>query len=71
MTRPTIQQIWHVRYREGKKTGVLKPYQKLTREVYTACVTDVVNQLQEDGLLTKAAQQWYIEKAKSDEIGEY
>jgi len=71
MTRPTIQQIWHIRYREGKKTGVLKPYQKLTREVYTTCVTDVVNQLHADGLLTKEAQQWYIEKSKSDEIGEY
>ena len=69
MTRPTIQQIWHIRYREGKKTGVLKPYEKLTREIYTACVSDVVTNLHADGLLTSEARDWYVEKARTDEIG--
>lgn len=71
MTRPTIQQIWHIRYRKGMQTGVLKPYEKLTREIYTACVTDVVTDLHADGLLTQEAKDWYIEKARIDEIGEY
>ena len=69
MTRPTIQQIWHVRYREGKKTGVLRPYERLTRERYVDCVTGVVTELREDGLLTAEAEKWYIEKAATDEIG--
>ncbi len=71
MTRPTIQQIWHVRYRDGLKTGILKPYEKLTRENYTACVTGVATKLHADGLLTDEAKAWYIEKAKTDEIGTY
>ena len=71
MTRPTIQQIWHLRYKEGKKTGTLRPYETLTRERYVACVTGVVDELYADGLLTAEARIWYIEKAKSDEIGEY
>ncbi len=71
MTRPSIQQMWHVRYSEGKKTGILKPYEKLTREVYSACVTDVATQLNSEGLLTDEAKAWYIKKAKTDEIGTY
>ena len=71
MTRPTIQQMWHVRYREGKKTGILRPYETLTRERYVACVTGVVNDLHADGVLTEEAKDWYIEKAKTDEIGNY
>ena len=71
MTRPSIQQMWHVRYSEGRKTGILKPYEKLTRENYTACVTDVATSLHADGLLTDEAKAWYIEKAKTDEIGSY
>ena len=69
MTRPNIEQAWHQRYREGKKTGVLRPYEKLTRERYAECVTGVVNELRADGLLTPEAERWYIEKAKTDEIG--
>jgi hypothetical protein len=69
MTRPSIEQIWHVRYREGKKTGTLRPYEKLTRARYVDCVTDVVTALRADGLLTELAEKWYIEKARSDEIG--
>ena len=69
MTRPSIEQVWHQRYREGKKTGILPPYKKLTRERYIDCVTGIVNELQADGLLTKNAERWYIEKAKHDEIG--
>jgi len=71
MTRPSIQQMWHVRYSEGKKTGILKPYEKLTREVYSTCVSDVATQLNSEGLLTDEAKAWYIEKAKTDEIGTY
>ena len=33
------------------------------------CVTGVVTALQADGLLTEQAEKWYIEKAKTDEIG--
>jgi hypothetical protein len=69
MTRPTIEQIWHVRYREGQKTGVLRPYERLTRERYVDCVTGVVTALHADGLLTDEARKWYIDKAKTDEIG--
>jgi hypothetical protein len=69
MTRPNIEQVWHQRYREGKNTGILKPYEKLTRERYVECVTAVVNELRTDGLLTSEAEKWYIEKAKTDEIG--
>jgi len=69
MTRPSIQQIWHVRYREGEKTGILRPKENLTRARYTECVTGVVNDLRADGLLTEEARVWYIEKAKTDEIG--
>ena len=69
MTRPTIQQIWHVRYRDGKKTGVLRPYEKLTRATYVECVSGVVADLRADGLLTQEAEKWYIEKAKVDIIG--
>jgi hypothetical protein len=68
MTRPTIQQIWHLRYKEGKKTGILKPYEILTQERYVACVTAVVDDLYSDGLLTPEARIWYIEKAWMDEI---
>lgn len=71
MTRPSIQQMWHVRYSEGRKTGILKPYEKLTRENYSACVTDVATSLHNEGLLTDEAKAWYIEKAKTDEIGSY
>jgi hypothetical protein len=69
MTRPSIQQAWHVRYREGKTTGILKPNESLTRDRYVACVADVVNDLYADGLLLEEARDWYIEKAKTDEIG--
>ena len=69
MTRPTIEQIWHVRYREGQNTGVLRPYERLTRERYVDCVTGVVTALHADGLLTDEARKWYIDKAKTDEIG--
>jgi hypothetical protein len=69
MTRPTIEQIWHIRYRDGMKTGVLRPYERLTRERYVECVTNVVDGLHADRLLTQEARVWYIEKAKTDEIG--
>jgi len=69
MTRPTIEQVWHVRYREGKKTGVLRPHERLTRKRYVDCVTGVVTALRSDGLLTAEAEKWYIEKAQADEIG--
>jgi hypothetical protein len=69
MTRPNIEQVWHQRYREGFETGILKPYENLTRDAYVQCVTGVVNDLYADGLLTKEAQQWYIDKARTDEIG--
>lgn len=69
MTRPTIQQIWHVRYKEGKKTGILAPYEILTRDRYIQCVTDVVNDLYTDELLTPEARDWYIEQAHRDDIG--
>jgi len=69
MTRPTIAQMWHVRYREGKKTGVLRTDEDLTRDIYVQCVTGVVNSLRAAGLLTEQAQKWYIEKAKTDDIG--
>lgn len=71
MTRPTIQQMWHIRYSAGMKTGILKPYEKLTRENYSACVAGVANSLNADGLLTDEARDWYIEKAKTDVIGNY
>jgi hypothetical protein len=70
-TRPTIEQVWHQRYREGKKTGVLRPYENLTRERYVECVTGVVTALHADGLLTPEAKQWYIDKAQTDVIGQY
>jgi len=69
MTRPSIQQAWHVRYREGKKTGILRPYETLTRDRYVSCVTEVATSLQADGLLTDEAVTWYIEKARTDDIG--
>ena len=69
MTRPSIQQAWHVRYREGEKTGILRPYETLTRERYVSCVTDVATSLNADGLLTDEAATWYIEKAQVDDIG--
>jgi hypothetical protein len=69
MTRPTIEQIWHVRYRESKKTGILHPYETLTRDRYVECVTGVVTGLEADGLLTDEARRWYIEKAKTEDIG--
>ena len=69
MTRPTIQQMWHVRYKAGLKTGILRPYEALTRDRYVSCVTGVVNDLHADGLLTKEARSWYINKAMTDEIG--
>jgi len=69
MTRPSIQQAWHIRYREGKTTGILLPYETLTRERYVSCVTDVATSLNADGLLTDEAVTWYIEKAQTDEIG--
>ncbi len=68
-TRPTIEQVWHQRYREGKKTGILRPYENLTRERYVECVSGVVTALHKDGLLTPEAKDWYIEKAKTDVIG--
>ena len=71
MTRPSIQQMWHVRYREGLKSGVLKPYETLTRERYMACVSDAAAKLHADELLTDEAKAWYIEKSKTDEIGSY
>ena len=69
MTRPNIGQVWHQRYREGYDTGILRPYEKFTREGYVECVADVVYDLHADGLLTQNAKDWYIEKAKTDEIG--
>lgn len=69
MTRPSIQQIWHVRYRNGEETGVLRPHENLTRERYAACVTEVAESLHADGLLTEEAFTWYKEKAQTDEIG--
>lgn len=69
MTRPSIQQIWHVRYREGKKTGILRPDETLTRKRYVDCVRDVVAGLRSEGLLTAQAAEWYVEKARTDEIG--
>lgn len=69
MTRPTIQQAWIMRYKQGEKTGILKPDERLTRERYVECVTDVASSLRADGLLTAEAERWYIEKSKTDAIG--
>jgi hypothetical protein len=69
MTRPSIEQIWHIRYRRGMKTGVLRPYEKLTRENYVSCVTGVVTKLNAERLLTAEAKEWYIEKAGTDDLG--
>jgi len=69
MTRPSIQQAWHVRYREGEDTGILRPHETLTRERYVSCVSDVAKGLNADGLLTDEAVTWYIEKAQTDDIG--
>jgi len=68
-TRPTIQQIWSIRYREGKSTGILRPYESLTRERYVSCVAEVASNLRDERLLTEEAVQWYIEKAKNEDIG--
>jgi hypothetical protein len=69
MTRPTIQQVWHKRYKEGKKTGILRPNEILTRDRYVACVTDVATSLYADGLLTEEALTWHKERAETDDIG--
>ncbi|MFT7461490.1 MAG: hypothetical protein ACI909_004193, partial [Planctomycetota bacterium] len=69
MTRPTIEQIWHVRYKAGLKTGVLQPYERLSRDRYVECVAGVVEDLYADGLLTVEAKTWYVENAKTEEIG--
>lgn len=69
MTRPSIEQVWHVRYREGEKTGILRPDERLTRGRYTDCVAGVVRALRADGLLTDEAVQWYLRKAEHDDIG--
>ncbi|MDX1498495.1 MAG: alpha/beta hydrolase domain-containing protein [Woeseiaceae bacterium] len=69
MTRPSIEQAWHVRYREGRTTGILRPRERLTRERYVACVRSVVDGLAADGLLTAEARSWYLAKAAGDEIG--
>ncbi len=68
-TRPTIEQAWKIRYRRGYKTGVLTPYESLTRARYLSCVTKVAADLYADRLLTKEALDWYIEKAMTDDIG--
>jgi hypothetical protein len=41
----------------------------LTRDRYVACVTDVATKLHADRLLTDVALDWYLEKARTDEIG--
>jgi hypothetical protein len=69
MTRSSIEQTWHIRHRRGKKTGVLRPYEKLTRENYVSCVTGVVTKLNAERLLTAEAKEWYIEKAGTDDLG--
>lgn len=69
MTRPTIQQAWHMRFRHGYDTGTLRPHEELTRERYARCVNAVAAQLREDRLLTDRALEWYQNRAQTDYIG--
>ena len=68
-TRLTIEQAWKLRYREGHKTGILHPYERLTRVYYVDSVYRVARELHADGLLTDEALQWYLEKALTDDFG--
>lgn len=69
MTKPTIEQAWKMRYRQGCSTGILKPYDSLTRAYYVLSVMKVAMDLYQDRLLTGEAVKWYLERAINDNIG--
>lgn len=67
-TRLTVEQAWFLRYRNGEQTGILRPYEGLTRARYASCVFGVASDLHADGLLTDEALDWYVVKGLTDEI---
>ncbi len=69
-TRPSMGQAWRDRNRKGYETGILGPYELLTRARYVSCVTRVAEELHSGGFLTDEALKWYRQKAQSDVIGE-
>jgi len=67
-TKLTIEQAWHARYRNGQTTGILKPYEELTRARYASCVNEVAEALYDEGLLSDEARDWYRWKGLNDPI---
>ena len=68
-TRESVTQAWRRRAEEGKKYGILGPYEDLTHARYVSCVTQVVSELMEQKLLSESAVLEYIRKAVDSDIG--
>jgi len=68
-TRESVTQAWRRRAEEGRKYGVLGPYEDLTHARYVSCVTQVVSELMGQNLLSESAVLEYISKAVDSDIG--
>lgn len=61
--RETMSQAW-------QRLGLLKPGQKLTRAVYSACVNAAASKLVKEGLLPKKVGEFYVEQANKARLPE-
>ena len=61
--RESVSQAW-------QRLGLLKPGQKLTQAVYSACVNAAASKLVKDGLLPKKVGEFYLEQANKARLPE-
>ena len=61
--RETVSQAW-------QRLGLLKPGQKLTQAVYSACVNAAASKLVKEGLLPKKVGEFYAEQANKARLPE-
>ena len=61
--RETVSQAW-------QRLGLLKPGQKLTQAVYSACVNAAAAKLVKEGLLPKKVGEFYAEQANKARLPE-
>jgi hypothetical protein len=61
--RDTVSQAW-------QRLGLLRPGQKLTQAVYSACVNAAATKLVRKGLLLKKVGEYYVEQANKTRLPE-
>jgi hypothetical protein len=67
--RETVEAAWHRRAEEGQRSGVLQPGQRLPLDRYVDAVEQVASKLVAQRLLSAAARDDYVERARASSIG--